>query len=186
MGDQALINYYPLIQDAIDNFDINGDLNTWDRAEAEIAKLEERRNERLEELRDSLRSLSRKLEIARSSAQVSPSHLETIQRLAQLDKEKFTIVKSINELESLHTPSQVTLEQLQNELDNLNSLQISRAAANDSEILKLRIYRDIGFEFQDNNSKVLIQSSSNRTVEIYPLPTDATKHEIADYLWDRL
>jgi Spc24 subunit of Ndc80 len=186
MGDQILINYYPLIQDAIDNFEIAGDLNTWDRTEAEITRLEERRNARLEETRESLRSLSRKLEIARSSAQLSPTHRDTAQRLTQLDKEKFALVKSINELESVQTPGQVVLEELQNELETLNSTQLNRAQINDSDVLKLQIYRNLGFDFIDDNSKVLIQSTSNRNVEVFPLAETNSKYVTANYLWEKI
>jgi hypothetical protein len=185
MGDQVLINYYPLIQDAIDNFEIAGDLNTWDRTEAEITRLEERRNARLEETRESLRSLSRKLEIARSSAQLSPTHRDTAQRLSQLDKEKFALVKSINELESVQTPGQVVLEELQNELETLNSTQLNRAQINDSDVLKLQIYRNLGFDFIDDNSKVLIQSTSNRNVEVFSLAETNSKYVAANYLWEK-
>lgn len=186
MGDQALINYYPLIQDAIDNFEIEGDLNTWDRTEAEINRLEDKRTRRLEETRETLRSLSRKLEIARSSAQMSPTHRETSQRLAQLDKEKFALVKSINELESAQTPSQVVLEELLTELEALKSSHLNRASVNDSHVLKLRIYRDLGFDFNENKSKVLIQSSSQHTVEIISLADLPSNYHIVNNLWGKV
>lgn len=186
-----------LLTQTIENFDIEGDIQTLDRIEDEIRRLRDRRETKLDEARTVLQSLSRKLEISRAASENS-AHAEAQHQFSQesmkLERQKFSIAKSINELESIYESNISTLDKLKEELTRLESEDVvvsAGALVEDSTILRLKLYRSLGISFDgdrvDNVSKALIQSSSTNNVQVFQLDkNNYSNYFVSNYLWEKL
>lgn len=117
-------------------FQINSDLQAISRIEDSLSQISKVRDKHIEESRAILRgrtiiheirangvALSRKLELSKStldSSANSPSRANHAGEMIKLDREKFSLAKNINELESGSHALESTLERLKEELENID------------------------------------------------------------------
>lgn len=190
--------YAELLKSTIENFEIDEDLQTFDRIEESKKRLKEKKDRKTEESRDVLRSLSRRLELAKSSAEDSKNssaQKEAAEETMRLEREKFSLAKSINDLESDYASNYATLEKLKDELELLNNQDVVETVSpyvEDSTVLKLKLYRSLGIWFEgedeniENTNKALVQSTDTNNVHMIHLDQKYSNHFVANYLWERL
>lgn len=188
--------YLPLVQYTLENFDIQEDLDKWDNIQNKIRETHNNRRGKLDEMGSTLRSLSRQLELAKASMQEAQSKADTAnisQELKNLDKEKFLLAKSINEIEQQNASSLTLIDQLTLELQRLENEDSSQALTqdiDDAEILKLKVYRSLGIELETASqsqvpTRALIQSSNGK-IQIFNLDKNYSPSFVSNYLWERL
>jgi kinetochore protein Spc24 len=190
--------YPELLKSTVDNFEIDEDVQTFDRIDESKKRLREKRERKLDESRDVLKSLSRRLELAKQSAEESKNSAaqkEAAEETMRLEREKFSLAKSINDLESDYASNYATLEKLKDEQEYLNNQDVEETVSpyvEDSTILKLKLYRSLGiwFEGEDENiestNKALVQSTQTSNVHMIHLDQKYSNHFVANYLWERL
>lgn len=188
--------YLPLVQYTLENFDIQEDLDKWDTIQSKIRDTHLSRRGKLDEMGTTLRSLSRQLELAKASMQEAQSKADAAnisQELKSLDKEKFLLAKSINEMEQQNASSLTLIDQLTLELQRLENEDTSQALAediDDAEILKLKVYRSLGIELEAASqsqvpTRAVIQSSNGK-IQIFNLDKNYSPSFVSNYLWERL
>ncbi|ANB13942.1 spindle pole body protein Spc24 [Sugiyamaella lignohabitans] len=212
MSDE-LGNYFPLIQSTMEHFEIQEDIDTCDRTEQMFQRIQEKRKKITDESYDTLRALSRKLELAKAKtdpSEKSAAHREATQRLVQLDREKFALAKSLNELEQSNTSSQTTLDILRQELEDLKDAdsieETSSQYVDNAAVLKLKFYRSLGLRFSDDEDetglgsgktsadgqsastglRVFIQSSTENRVHVFSIDKNYSSQFVANYIWDHM
>jgi kinetochore protein Spc24 len=191
--------FLPLVSSTLENFEIQVDLDTWDRTEQSFKRLTDKRQHVVDKSQEALRTLTRKLELARASSEASHKsshHREVSERIIELERQKLVLVKGINDVEQANASSQTVLERLKEELEQLDAQDAVQDAASrlvdSATILKLNFYRSLGISFvdeddsdsSDNLTKAVVQSSSG----VYALPLDRklSSQFIANYLWDHM
>lgn len=184
------------MQYTLENFDIQEDLDKWDTIQSKIRDTHLSRRGKLDEMGTTLRSLSRQLELAKASMQEAQSKADAAnisQELKSLDKEKFLLAKSINEMEQQNASSLTLIDQLTLELQRLENEDTSQALAediDDAEILKLKVYRSLGIELEAASqsqvpTRAVIQSSNGK-IQIFNLDKNYSPSFVSNYLWERL
>lgn len=108
------------------------------------------------------------MEIAKQSMEASvlaAAKAEHGQNMLLLDREKFSLAKNINELESSSHHLEGQLARLKEELesDGEDAIQTALMEAEDGTLLKLKVYRSLGIEIQEDGAggynKVVIRKS---------------------------
>lgn len=117
-------------------------------------------------------ALSRKLELSKStldSSVNSPSRQNHASEMINLDREKFSLAKNINELESGSHALESTLERLKEELDGIDHEEEANKENENTDDatlyptirwnsvayivrLRLKIYRGLGIDLVDDGS----------------------------------
>lgn len=77
------------------------------------------------------------------------------QNMLRLDREKFSLAKNINELESSSHHLEGQLARLREELESIDgedAMQTAMMQAEDGTLLKLKVYRSLGIEIQEDGA----------------------------------
>ncbi|GAA5863806.1 hypothetical protein JCM1840_005773 [Sporobolomyces johnsonii] len=144
--------------------------------------------ERVDAAREDLRSLSREYEHARLSSARSATHPSAAEHEAKLGamlQARVTGMKANSELEQQVYRLQGELERLQQELKDEEADAVEVAELN-SEVLRIKMYRDMGFAPIDENgiyTKFLVRSATSpdaRTVQLDPSVSD---FQWCNFLW---
>lgn len=111
--------------------------------------------------------------------------------IRKLDSEKLQWAKMFTDLESSTDHHNATLIKHRRELDELLSedvLDESTSNVDDSLVLKLKLFRDLGITFDSDKTKALIQSRTTGSNELYTLRLDENYSDyfISNYIWDKL
>lgn len=112
----------------------------------------------LDDSRNVLRALSRKMEVSKQSMEATiaaASKREHGQNMLRLDREKFSLAKNINELESSSHHLEGQLARLKEELESVDgedAMQTAMMEAEDGTLLKLKVYRSLGIEIQEDGA----------------------------------
>lgn len=89
------------------------------------------------------------------ASQSSPSRDRHVSSMLDLEREKFGLAKSINDLESGTNALESTLSKLKEEsacLDNEDPLKKdTHTSVDDSNILRLKVYRSLGIELVEDD-----------------------------------
>lgn len=146
-----------LIHEVLSNFNISSDVQSLSRINETLFTIAETRTKTLDESRNLLRALSRRMEIAKQSMEASvlaAAKAEHGQNMLLLDREKFSLAKNINELESSSHHLEGQLARLKEELesDGEDAIQTAMMEAEDGTLLKLKVYRSLGIEIQEDGA----------------------------------
>ncbi|KAK9477899.1 Spc24 subunit of Ndc80-domain-containing protein [Lipomyces japonicus] len=192
----ALIQNVPvLLSSTLSNFQIAPDVQALSRINDHIRILKSARDIERDQLHDILRSLSRRLELAKqaaSAAPASPSGKSHTERILQLDREKFSLAKTINDLESAYHSAESMLARLTDELERVKTEDVmaDTSAQQDSTILLLKVYRSLGISLEDNGmggyAKAIVRSQQNNDIHVLSLDKSYSNFFIANYLWDMM
>lgn len=185
-----------LLKSTRENFEIDEDINTFDRIGENLKRIKERRTRQIDENQDVLRSLSRKLELTQSSLEStknSSAQKQAAEETMQLEREKFALAKSINDLEADYASNLATLEKLKDELEELNNQHVddeARVYVEDPTILRLKLYRSLGISYEGDSAedakKALVRSTTTNNIHVVPLDQGYSDHFVANYIWDKL
>lgn len=173
---------HKLLASVQENFGIDGDMATITRITDQRRCLRDDRTKKHEQQQQHLRTLARKLNLARQSYTDTQADHEAKQHsnnMMGLDRTKFALAKNVNDLESNVHALEGHLAKLKEELENLqNDDPMERAvleAADDGTTfvprfglqdgsdtdsggggnrLKLRVFRGLGIELQDDGAGV--------------------------------
>ncbi|CAN6665147.1 hypothetical protein TRVA0_036S01266 [Trichomonascus vanleenenianus] len=194
--DREQVTFVELLRSTINNFEIEEDLQTFDRIDVNLKRLREKRDLKLEETRAVLKNLSRQADLARASAESSQNtqlQKQAAEDAMKLEREKFALAKNINDLESSYASNLAILEKLKDELEQLNSEDTVESAGvyvEDATVLRLKLYRSLGISFDgesvENPTKALIQSTSTNNVHVFPLDKNYSEQFVANFLWEKL
>ncbi|KAI0041544.1 hypothetical protein FA95DRAFT_681289 [Auriscalpium vulgare] len=136
-----------------------------------------------------LKALSRILEAARTSATRPPSVPsadEHADQLNQLDATRLTMAKAINDAEGVLASKEAELARLKEEVKALEESDSAAEHDLDGTMLKLQIYRGLGFKPVDaavdgaGRVKMLVQSGSGDT---HVVKVEEGRQENVELLW---
>ncbi|KAK9467685.1 Spc24 subunit of Ndc80-domain-containing protein [Lipomyces arxii] len=188
-------NLSSLVASTVGNFQIEGDIQAIQRINDHCRILKSARDLEHDQLLDILRSLARRLELAKTAATApsSPARRSHTEKLLDLDRKKFSLAKSINELESAYHSSETTLLRLSEELDHLRNEHVMAVESNaqqDSTVLLLKVYRLLGISLEEDGkgvySKAVVRAKQNNDVHILSLDRTYSNFFISNYLWDMM
>ncbi|KAJ1959545.1 putative kinetochore protein spc24 [Dispira parvispora] len=138
-----------------------------------------------------LRALSRKVDLAKADAsrsKVGDDGLTHSERLVQLDREKYSMAKHINERETSVNSLNATVERLKEKLAQLEARDVEKELPPDSTVLKLHIYRSLGIEFVEDATgqinKALVRSASTNDVSAVLVNGSESDYYYANRLWE--
>jgi len=108
-----------------------------------------------------------------------------------LDRTKFALAKNVNDLESNVHALEGHLAKLKEELENLqNDDPMERAvleAADDGTTLKLRVFRGLGIELQDDGAgvfkKAVVRNRATGDFNIVNIEGKFSSYFYANYFW---
>lgn len=148
-----------LLCSLIDNFNIPNDTRALSRIADNLTKLRSSRQKVQDEHRATLRLLSRKAEIAGSSLESSIAAAKArnhSEKMLIADRENLGLAKSVNELESTTHALEGQLARLREELKKIESTDLLGTAVeeDDGAALKLRLYRSMGIELEEDESGI--------------------------------
>lgn len=177
-----------LITSTRQSFMDEDDVNAIRRIDDSLLATRKQRQSRRQESRATLLELSRSLESAQNQLQSTKDSVEVDHDTLMngLDREKFGLAKGINDLESTNHSLESQLARLQSELANLetNPEKIPGAFNKDeSTVLKLNVYRDLGIQFKEENgvyTKAIVRSANDKDVHIVTLEPGES---YTDQLW---
>jgi len=160
-------------------------------AEEQVATTEARRKKELEDTQLKLKVLTKALEAARVSSTRPPSIPSTEDHAAiinQLDVNRLSLCKAINECESLLAGKEAELANLKAETKALEDCDPAAEHANglNSAVVRMQLYKGLGFEPVLNNdqqlAKMLVHSESG---DIHYVEFDGKKSdfEYVDLMW---
>ncbi|KAK9342476.1 Spc24 subunit of Ndc80-domain-containing protein, partial [Lipomyces starkeyi] len=187
-----------LLSSTVSNFQITPDVQAISRISDHIRILKSARDLERDQMLDILRSLSRRLELAKTAAAVpsSPTRRSHTEKILDLDREKFSLAKTINELESAYHASEGTLARLNEELERVKNEDVmaeASSAQQDPTIcfrLLLKIYRSLGISLEDDRmggyAKAIVRSHLNNDIHVLSLDKAYSNFFIANYLWDMM
>ncbi|KAK9493595.1 Spc24 subunit of Ndc80-domain-containing protein [Lipomyces doorenjongii] len=184
-----------LLSSTVSNFQITPDVQAISRISDHIRILKSARDLERDQMLDILRSLSRRLELAKTAATVpsSPTRRSHTEKILELDREKFSLAKTINELESAYHASEGTLTRLNEELERVKNEDVmaeASSAQQDPTILLLKIYRSLGISLEDDGmggyAKAIVRSHQNNDIHVLSLDKAYSNFFIASYLWDMM
>ncbi|KAK9386867.1 Spc24 subunit of Ndc80-domain-containing protein, partial [Lipomyces mesembrius] len=187
-----------LLSSTVSNFQITPDVQAISRISDHIRILKSARDLERDQMLDILRSLSRRLELAKTAATVpsSPTRRSHTEKILELDREKFSLAKTINELESAYHASEGTLTRLNEELERVKNEDVmaeASSAQQDPTIsfrLLLKIYRSLGISLEDDGmggyAKAIVRSHQNNDIHVLSLDKAYSNFFIANYLWDMM
>ncbi|KAK9450676.1 Spc24 subunit of Ndc80-domain-containing protein [Limtongia smithiae] len=195
-----------LISSTTENFQIAPDVQAITRISDHIRILKAARDLERDQQLDILRSLSRRLELAKAavSTPASPRRRQHTSRMLALDRQKFALAKNINDLESAYNSSEATLARLNDELNKLRNedvLETESGAQQDSTVavnmltllscrLLLKVYRSLGISLEPDDaggySRAVVWSQQSNDIHTLNLDKSYSNYFIANYLWDMM
>jgi kinetochore protein Spc24 len=117
------------------------------------------------------------------------------QKFSQLDTLKLNIAKSLTDLESNINSLQLSKVKLSNDLSQvktslqnvLDSPDISNVS-NDSNILKINLYRNLGIKIEtvENTDTIIIYDKETNSSSILTAGEKLSDYFISNYIWERL
>ncbi|KAK7207067.1 Spc24 subunit of Ndc80-domain-containing protein [Myxozyma melibiosi] len=184
-----------LVASTAANFQIAPDVQAVSRISDHIRILKAARELERDQQMELLRALSRRTELAKSAVTSlsSPSKRNHTERMLALDREKFALAKTINELESAYHSSETTLARLNNDLEKLRSedvLASESSAQQDSTILLLKVYRSLGVSLESDDiggySKAVVRSQESNDMHVLNMDKSYSNFFIANHLWSMM
>ncbi|BFZ59425.1 putative kinetochore protein spc24 [Saitoella coloradoensis] len=187
-----------LIQQTIAGFQTSSDLSAIARIQDGFHDIAESRERRRDETRLALKELSRALALEKStydSLVNSPSREEHASSMLAADRQKFSLAKSINDVESELQSEEAKLQRLKDELIALEQEDPSddssaKAAADNIAVLKLRVYRSLGIDLEEDGAggfaKAHIRTLDNKDVRPLNIENKYGKYFSANNFWDFL
>jgi len=144
----------------------------------------------------------------------SPSRQTHATSMLSLDREKFSLAKNINELESGSHALETTLSRLREELENVGTEEDLNKEENAddatmfgsllmcaNERLRLKVYRGLGIDLVEDGSggysKAVVRkyvstmyltsgNAKNKDVHVVNIESKYSRYFYANYLWDLL
>ena len=118
----------------------------------------------------------------------TPSETDHSDQLVALDRQKFGLAKSINELEQELSSLEVELARLKEEKEEMDSIDVDSEQPKDVTTLKLTIYRELGFDLLEdstgNITKALIRSSEKKDVNTIIIDTPHADFFRINTMWE--
>ncbi|KAG4301569.1 hypothetical protein PCANB_001749 [Pneumocystis canis] len=184
-----------LIQSTLSGFQISLDLQSISRIQDTFRETCKNRDIKQQNSKAILKVLQRELELSKSLAltsQNSPSRAKHTSVMLAMDRDKFSLAKNINELESSIHTMDATYSRLKEELELLESEDIMKDTqelmTDDSTLLRLKIYRTLGIDlFEDdvgNYTKVIIRNKNNNDVHVVNIEPRYSYFFYSNYFWD--
>lgn len=112
-----------------------------------------------------------------------------------LDREKFQLAKSINELESSTHTLEGKLQQLKEELEMVDAEDVladPKMVAEDDVLLKLKVYRSLGIEVEQDEdvpgvfTKAIVRNPAKGDVHVVKIESRFSRFFYANYFWNVL
>lgn len=112
-----------------------------------------------------------------------------------LDREKFQLAKSINELESSNHALEGKVQQAKEELEMVEAddvLSDPKIVAEDDVLLKLKVYRSLGIEVEQDEevpgvfTKAIVRNTAKGDVHVVKIESRFSKFFYANYFWNVL
>jgi len=146
------------------------------------------RTAELEAQRDVLRALGRQYEAQKAVAARSASGSTTDSQLAALDNQKYALGKLIGDLEQAMAGSEAQLARVKLQAVAAERNEFKDQAEVNGEILRLKVYRDLGFTpVADQGTaldKILVRSSASTDANIVPCDPARTGFACTNLLWE--
>ncbi|BGP13784.1 hypothetical protein JCM10213_006384 [Rhodosporidiobolus nylandii] len=158
-------------------------------AEQSVKELRARARGIVDEAREDLKAISRDYQQAQIASQRSsavPSANAHEAKMASLRQSRITGIKTNTELETQVLRLQGDLERLQQELKDEEAEAVDAGELN-SEVLRLKLYRDMGFTPVEENgiyTKVLVRSQVSREARTVQLDSATSDYKWSEFLWD--
>ncbi|KAF8453969.1 Spc24 subunit of Ndc80-domain-containing protein [Terfezia claveryi] len=187
-----------LISSTVTNFNIKSDIHSFERIAEHLQAIQKARTSAVEESRNNLLALSRKLELAKTNtnsllnSHTAKDHSST---MLALDREKFQLAKSINELESSNHALEGKVQQAKGELESVEAddvLSDPKVVAEDDVLLKLKVYRSLGIEVEQDEevpgvfTKAIVRNPAKGDVHVVKIESRFSKFFYANYFWNVL
>ncbi|OZJ04175.1 hypothetical protein BZG36_02172 [Bifiguratus adelaidae] len=183
-----------LIRACMGLFNASEDLETIAKVNKAVIEAEEIRTREQEESRNTLRALSRQLELAKGNATRPPDHPDEnahTQKINTLDLQKFSLAKNIREMEGEMVSLEAQISSLREESEQIDREQ--EAPDNlelDDKVIRLHIYRALGVELQiteeSNFAEAKIASTAQNDVKTVSLDDKYSRFFYVNYLWDMI
>ncbi|GAA5885245.1 hypothetical protein JCM6882_009535 [Rhodosporidiobolus microsporus] len=144
---------------------------------------------KVDQAREDLKAISRDYHQAQLASQRSsavPSAGAHEAKLASLRQSRIAGIKTNNELETQVLRLQGELERLQQELKEEEAEAVD-AGELSSEVLRLKLYRDMGFTPVEENglyTKVLVRSQQSRDARTVQLDGSTSDYKWSEFLWE--
>ncbi|KAH8155342.1 uncharacterized protein LAJ45_00352 [Morchella importuna] len=187
---------HSLISHCIENFNISGDMECLAKCKSDLSKVADKRGKILDDSRNTLRALARKMDIAKQSMEASvaaASKKEHGAKMIKLDREKFSLAKNINELESSSHHLESQLARLKEELEQVDgedAMANAMMEAEDGTLLKLKVYRSLGIDIQEDGAggynKAVIRNSAKGDVHVVNIEKKFSQYFYANYFWNTM
>lgn len=139
------------------NFQITSDTAALSRISSNLSHLRSQRSQAQADTRHLLRLLSRQSELAAQSyeATAAAAHERKHgEKMVALDREKFALAKSVNELESQHHSLEGELARLRVELESVEDEDVIKREVerevDGGTLLKLKMFRSLGIDIQED------------------------------------
>ncbi|TKA56266.1 hypothetical protein B0A53_01558 [Rhodotorula sp. CCFEE 5036] len=171
----------------------DGNLNDVEKvmyAEQRLKNFRLRAKERVDHARDDLRAIARDHKQAELASQRSSAHPTTQAHEAKMTgmrQARLATMKANSELEQQVYRLQGELERLQQELKDEEAEAVD-ALELDSEILRIKLYRDMGFlpveEADGTISKIVVRSQSSRDARTVQVDDSMSDYKWSEKLWD--
>jgi len=187
-----------LIKETTNGFQISQDIQAISRIQDTIRATALLRKKKLDASRDVLRSLSRSFELSKSTAESSRNSQARAEHptiMLSLDREKFGLAKNLNELESSVHVMESTLSRLKEELEQLDTEDVTSAVGSmsmqDPTLLRLKVYRMMNIDLAEDDtgkiSKLIVRSVGKESdVHVVNVENKYSPYFYANYLWDLL
>ncbi|EMR10833.1 hypothetical protein PNEG_00979 [Pneumocystis murina B123] len=183
-----------LIQSTLSGFQIDLDLQSISRICERLDTISKNREIKQQNIKTISKNLERQLEISKSSIQAyenSPSRAEHASIILAMDRDKFSLAKNINELESSIHTLDTTYLRLKEELEELESEDIMKdnyEMTDDSTLLRLKIYRTLGIDLHEDEAgnyvKAIIRNKNNNDMHVVNIEPRYSSFFYSNYLWD--
>jgi predicted RNase H-like nuclease (RuvC/YqgF family) len=193
-GEDGSVEYLTyMIRNAVEAFEIEGDLRTWDditNGAQQIERLRQEPLEREEAILEQLKSQAKDMDEMLRRNENNPNRLTERSELRNMTQQKYEVAREINQLEEENTTESLRLKHLKNSVEQLESanpiaesLSRPNAAMN---ALKLRLYRSLGIKADHKTGRVLVISPIRRSVNVVFSRDGQSACEIADDIWSSL
>lgn len=150
-----------LISQTLANIQSASDLYTIHKISNASRHISETRQKQRQDTRQTLRSLSRQLELAKANAERPAGAQDEFQHsntMVELDREKFSLAKNINELEQSVASLDAQLARLKEEWNKGEEEQVEDEFPVDQTVLKLKICRSLGFDLVEDEAGIFTKA----------------------------
>ncbi|GAA6029228.1 hypothetical protein JCM8097_003578 [Rhodosporidiobolus ruineniae] len=187
----GVLGMFP-VKDAASNYGQDGqpqtDVDKVTEAEQRVKEWRTRARAKVDQAREDLKAISRDHDQARLNNQRSSTASATAHeaKLAALRQSRVAGIKTNNELETQLLRLQGELERLQMELKEEEAEAVD-AGELSSEVLRLKLYRDMGFTPVEENglfTKVLVRSQTSRDARTVQLDGATSDYKWSEFLWE--